>query len=65
MGVRPAAVLAAGLILASGCGRRSDTGPPELHYGQDVCAACNMIVSEERFAAAVVARIDGAAGCRS
>jgi copper chaperone NosL len=27
-------------------------GPPEVLYGQDVCDNCNMIISEENFAAA-------------
>lgn len=39
--------------------------PPEIRYGEDVCDACNMIISEARFAAAYytesgeVRRFDG------
>lgn len=28
--------------------------PPEIRYGEDICAACNMIISDPRFAAAYV-----------
>jgi copper chaperone NosL len=28
--------------------------PPQIRYGEDVCARCNMIISESRFAAAYV-----------
>jgi copper chaperone NosL len=48
-----AAVLAAAGLLAA-CGDRTRVEPPEIHYGQDVCSACGMIVSEERFASAAV-----------
>ena len=43
----------AALALAS-CGRDAPLGPPAIHYGQDVCAGCAMIVSDDRFAAAIV-----------
>ncbi|MCA9753545.1 MAG: nitrous oxide reductase accessory protein NosL [Gemmatimonadetes bacterium] len=36
------------------CARDADA-PPTVAYGQAVCATCNMIVSEPRFASAVVA----------
>jgi copper chaperone NosL len=48
----------AGLSTA-GCDRLPLDEPPELHYGEDPCAQCRMIVSEERFATAVVAERDG------
>jgi copper chaperone NosL len=36
-----------------GCRQDSDTEkPPEIVYGQDVCDRCNMIINEEKFAAA-------------
>jgi copper chaperone NosL len=36
-----------------GCGQDSDTQkPPDIVYGQDVCDRCNMIINEEKFAAA-------------
>lgn len=28
--------------------------PPEIHYGEDICEFCGMIVSEERFAAGYI-----------
>jgi len=42
-----------------GCSRNEGTAPPKVHYGEDVCALCAMIVSDERFAAAIVAPADG------
>jgi len=39
------------LLVACGGGQSTDA-PPEILYGQDVCDACNMIISEEKFAAA-------------
>lgn len=45
------AFVAAGALLA-GCGRKAALAPPEVHWGQDVCAVCTMIVSEERPSAA-------------
>ncbi len=41
-------------LLAPGCGRRSDLSPPVIAYGQQECDLCRMIISEERFAAALV-----------
>jgi len=41
-----------GFVLAS-CRQAVDiTRPPEIMYGQDVCDQCNMIISEEKYAAA-------------
>lgn len=46
-----AALLA--LIVLAGCRQVVDTSqPPEIAYGQDVCDNCNMLISEEKFAAA-------------
>ncbi len=45
------------LVLAgasAGCGRESGIAPPEIRYGQDTCAVCGMIISDERFAAGLV-----------
>jgi copper chaperone NosL len=50
-----AAVIVAAPVL-SGCGEedRSDQ-PPRIQYGVDVCSRCGMIISEERYAAGLVA----------
>ncbi len=53
------AVLALGICAcASGCGERDDTGPPTLHLGDDVCQFCQMIISDQRFAAACIIKSD-------
>lgn len=41
------------LIGATACSSRASGAPipPDLHLGEDVCEFCNMIISEERFAA--------------
>jgi len=46
-------ILLSGLGMA--CQGEGKVAPPTVHYGEDVCAACNMIISEERFATAYVA----------
>ncbi len=45
------ALLAAAI---AGCGRSPGLEPPRVRYGEDVCAQCNMIVNEERFAVAAI-----------
>ena len=40
------------LALAACGGGADTTQPPEILYGQDVCDECDMIISEEKFAAA-------------
>lgn len=52
-------MLPIGLILLflflTGCAPAVDlTEPPEILYGEDVCAECGMIISDARFAAAIV-----------
>jgi nitrous oxide reductase accessory protein NosL len=42
------------LLAAAGCDRLDPAVPPLVHYGQDVCVVCGMIISDERFAAAMV-----------
>lgn len=49
-----AVVVAAPLLAACGEEDRSDQ-PPEIEYGVDVCTRCGMIISEERYAAGLVA----------
>ena len=47
------------IVLTSGCSRNPNDGPPQVRYGQDECALCGMIVSDERHAAALRTLIDG------
>ena len=47
------------VALAAGCSREAGDGPPQVRYGQDECALCGMIVSDERHAAALRAVVDG------
>ena len=50
--IRVVALALFSLLLAA-CGTRVDPNtPPEIVYGEDVCDQCNMIISDERFAAA-------------
>ncbi|MFN8035770.1 MAG: nitrous oxide reductase accessory protein NosL [Acidimicrobiia bacterium] len=51
-GVFVAAALIAGVVLLGACGGGSSSGPPDIHYGRDVCDECHMIISDARFAAA-------------
>lgn len=41
------------------CADEPTLDPPEVRWGQDVCAECGMILSDDRYAAAVVAIHDG------
>lgn len=36
----------------------SEIAPPEIHYGEDVCAECNMIISDPRYACGFLYEID-------
>lgn len=38
------------LVVAS-CGDNSDRGPETIYYGEDVCERCQMIISDQKFAA--------------
>jgi copper chaperone NosL len=39
-------------LLAAGCAQgTAEIAPPEIRYGEDVCAECKMIISDPRFAA--------------
>lgn len=45
----------AGMGLAiMGCERPDETGPPTVRLGEDVCAECNMIISDRRWATATI-----------
>ena len=45
-------LIAAGLL--SGCQPICANRPPAVRFGEEACAECRMIISDERFAAAVV-----------
>lgn len=47
------------LLQTTGCKREVTLDPPSLHLGQDTCFACGMIVSDERYAAAIVQNQNG------
>lgn len=44
------------LLIATACGSEVNTEPvpPVIHYGEDVCEFCGMIISDERFAAGYI-----------
>ncbi len=46
-------------LMTAGCKREVTLDPPSLHLGQDTCFACGMIVSDERYAAAIVQNQNG------
>lgn len=46
-----AASLVLALLLAACAQGEAQITPPEIRYGEDICAACNMIISDARFAA--------------
>jgi len=39
--------------LFAGCGRPDISRPPSLRFGEEACGYCRMIISDERFAAAL------------
>jgi copper chaperone NosL len=46
-------LLLVAIILITACQAQVDLSqPPEIHYGEDLCEECGMIISEPRFAAA-------------
>ena len=49
----------AGFALTSCSGAPDELEPPEMHYGEDLCTLCSMIISEERYAASIAYRSDG------
>jgi copper chaperone NosL len=54
-------VLCALFVLLAACSSAAgEIQPPEIHYGEDVCDACGMLISNAKFAAAAV-EADGTA----
>ncbi len=54
MNLRP--LLAVAALWLAGCAGESPDQPPTVFLGESVCAHCNMIISDERFASATVVR---------
>jgi copper chaperone NosL len=46
------------LLTISACGSNTsaEPTPPTIHYGEDICEFCNMIINEERHAAAYITK---------
>lgn len=49
-----ALMISISLFTVAGCSNDAADGPPLVHIGEDVCAECGMIISDERFAAATI-----------
>ena len=50
-------VLLAALLALSACSARPvEPAAPEIHYGEDICSNCGMIINEPRFASAYAVR---------
>ena len=51
-------LLALLLLTLTACGgiASADPMPPTIHYGEDICEFCNMIINEERHAAAYITK---------
>lgn len=44
-------------LLLAGCSQATEIKPPTIRYGEDKCADCDMIINDERFAAAAIREI--------
>jgi copper chaperone NosL len=53
-GIRITWLVWAGAGLIAGCGPADTSQPPAVRFGEEACAGCRMIISDERFAAARV-----------
>jgi len=42
------------VISFTACRDKIDTGPQAIHYGEDSCGRCGMIISDKRFAAELI-----------
>lgn len=48
-------ILASTALILASCGDEASADePPEIKYGVDTCSRCNMIISEEKYAAGLV-----------
>jgi copper chaperone NosL len=54
-----ASLLASLIASLIGCEADVPDAPPSIKYGQDLCAHCNMIITDARHAAASLVRVDG------
>jgi len=50
---------AGAVALLAGCTEDPLSGPPEVRPGRDQCAACGMLISEDRCASAEIVRVRG------
>jgi disulfide bond formation protein DsbB len=46
-------------LLLAGCAKETPIAPPTVRYGVDACSECGMIISDERYAAALIADESG------
>ncbi len=53
-------LLAPVALFAGACSRPPDIAPPQIRFGEQECDSCRMLISDERFAAALVFERDGA-----
>ncbi|NJN84192.1 MAG: hypothetical protein HC802_19220 [Caldilineaceae bacterium] len=52
------ASLTVGLALAACAPGQTEAAPPEIRYGETICAECNMIISDPRYAAGLAHEIE-------
>ena len=42
------------LLSLTGCGKEGSVFPPKMRYGSEPCSECHMLISDERFSAAIL-----------
>ena len=42
------------LLVLCSCSNNNELNPVDIHYGQDICERCKMIISEERFSSQMI-----------
>jgi len=47
-------ILAIILLILASCDNDKEIKPVDIHYGQDICERCKMIISEERFSSQMI-----------